>query len=60
MEKGDVTWGDFLKFLGLFLMKKDNVACYLNFQKYFSLKKDDMTWDDSAYLNIKRIEINDL
>jgi hypothetical protein len=32
----------------------------LNFQKYFSMKKDDMTLDNVTYLYVERIKINDL
>jgi hypothetical protein len=45
MEKVDVAQGD--------------VTYFLNFQKYFLMKKDDITWDDVTYLHVKRIEIND-
>jgi hypothetical protein len=41
-------------------MEKDDMTCSLNFQKYFLVDKDDMTWDDVAYLHVQRIEINDL
>jgi hypothetical protein len=36
------------------------MTCSLNFQKYFSMEKDDMSWNDVAYLHVERIEINDL
>jgi hypothetical protein len=41
-------------------MEKDDVTYSLNFQKYFSMEKDDMAWNNVAYLHIERIEINDL
>jgi hypothetical protein len=31
IEKGDMSRGDFLEFYNYFLIKKDDVACYLNF-----------------------------
>jgi hypothetical protein len=42
-----MAWGDFLRFLGLFYVQKgdvawDDVACYLNFQNYFSMEKGDV------------------
>jgi hypothetical protein len=41
-------------------MKKDDVTCSLNFQKYFLIEKNDMSWDDVAYLHVEKIKINDL
>jgi hypothetical protein len=41
-------------------MKKHDVTYTLNFQKYFSMKKDDISYDDITYLYVGRIEINDL
>jgi hypothetical protein len=41
-------------------MVQDDVACSLNFQKYFSMKKDDMILDDVMYLHVERIKINNL
>jgi hypothetical protein len=41
-------------------MEKVDVAYSFNFDKYFSMEKDDMVRDDVAYLYIERIEINEL
>jgi hypothetical protein len=41
-------------------MVQDDVTCLLNFQKYFSMKKDDMILDDVMYLHVERIKINNL
>jgi hypothetical protein len=65
MEKGDVTWGDFLVFLELFFNEKRWCGIkwcdmLLEFSEIFSMKKDDMAWDDVAYLHVKIIDINDL
>jgi hypothetical protein len=65
IEKCDVVWGGFHKFLELIFneendMVQDDVTCSLNFQKYFSMKKDDMILDDVMYLHVERIKINNL
>jgi hypothetical protein len=59
MEKGVVTYGDFIEFYSYFSMEKDDVICFLNFHD-FLMEKDDMTWDDVVYLHVVRIEINNM
>jgi hypothetical protein len=61
MENGDVTWGDFIKFLELFFNIETWRGIYwcdmlLKFSEIF-FNEDDMVWDDVAYLHVKKLKL---
>jgi hypothetical protein len=66
MEKGDVAWGNFLKFLELF----SNVERWHGIrwcgmlseflEIFFIEERRHVSWDDVTYLHVESIEINDL
>jgi hypothetical protein len=50
----------FLKFLELFVNGERWCGMLLKFLIIFSMKKDDIAWEDITYLHVERIEINEL
>jgi hypothetical protein len=46
IEKDNMAWGDFLKFLELFFNGQRCHGMVLEFSELFSMEKGDMTWDD--------------
>jgi hypothetical protein len=55
MEKGDMAWGDFLKFLELFFNRERwcDIRWFdmlLEFSKIFLLKKYDVAWIEKGYV----------